>query len=335
MSSTSAIWSPTFMTGLSAVIGSWKIMPIRAPRILRIAARDFARMSSPSSSTRPPATVNWRGGSSAMMAWAVTDWPEPDSPSTHTISPGLTAKDTFSTALIRSAPPGRRTVRPCTSSTGFALAVICMSSFACRHLHPPCKFRVEPVAQAVAQHIDGKHRQGKANAGEEDIVRINAKEPAPLRHDVAPGGRLGRNADAEKRQNRLDQNGVGADECSLHDECWNRVRQDVAHEQQRCSRAGHDRGLDIGLLAHRQHDGAHEAHDARYLRNDDGDDDADEAGTEQRDQCDRKQDRRDRHQPVHQPHHDGVDPAQVTGDEADEEPDRDADHRHRDADQER
>ena len=54
------------------------------------------------------------------MACAVTDLPEPDSPTTQTISPGATANETFSTALTRSAPAGRRTVRPCTSRTGLS-----------------------------------------------------------------------------------------------------------------------------------------------------------------------------------------------------------------------
>ena len=34
ISSTSAIWSPTVMTGFEAVIGSWKIMAMRVPRKL-------------------------------------------------------------------------------------------------------------------------------------------------------------------------------------------------------------------------------------------------------------------------------------------------------------
>ena len=37
-------------------------------------------------------------GSRPMMPWAITDLPEPDSPTRQTISPGLTVKLTFSTA---------------------------------------------------------------------------------------------------------------------------------------------------------------------------------------------------------------------------------------------
>ena len=50
---------------------------------------------------------------------------------------------------------------------------------------------------------------------------------------------------------------------------------------------------------------------------------------------DREQDGRDRHQPVHDAHDDGVEPAEVAGEQADEQADGDADQRHRDADQER
>ena len=104
-----------------------------------------------------------------------------------------------------------------------------------------------------------------------------------------------------------------------------RVRQDVAEQQQRRRRADADRRLDVGLLAHGQHDRAHQAHDARNLGHDDGDDHGEQAGAEQRDQRDGEQYRRDRHQPVHDPHHDRVEPADVAGDQADHEPDRDAD----------
>ncbi len=107
MSSTSAIWSPTFMTGLSAVIGSWKIIEMRSPRMRRISAGDLSSRSSPSSSTRPAVAVSCPGGSRPMTACAVTDFPEPDSPTTQTISPGATANETFSTAFRRSAPVGQ------------------------------------------------------------------------------------------------------------------------------------------------------------------------------------------------------------------------------------
>ena len=79
------------MTGLSAVIGSWKIMAMRVPRRSRRRAGVASSTSSPSSSTSPAVAVSSRG-SRPMTAWAVTDLPEPDSPTTHTISPAPTEK---------------------------------------------------------------------------------------------------------------------------------------------------------------------------------------------------------------------------------------------------
>ena len=63
----------------------------------------------------------------------------------------------------------------------------------------------------------------------------------------------------------------------LHDQRGHAVRQHVADEDQRQPRAGRDRGLDIGLLAHRQHHGAHQPHHARDFRHRDGDDDGEAA----------------------------------------------------------
>ncbi len=61
--------------------------------------------------------------------------------------------------------------------------------------HPLGEARVERVAQAVAQHVDGQHRQRQAHARIEDVVGIDAEQRAPLGHDVAPGRRLRRYAD--------------------------------------------------------------------------------------------------------------------------------------------
>src|SRR5438309_6407643 len=53
--------------------------------------------------------------------------------------------------------------------------------------HPLRELGVEPVAQAVAQHVDGEHRERQADAREENVVRVDAEEAAAFRHDVAPG----------------------------------------------------------------------------------------------------------------------------------------------------
>ena len=82
----SPIWSPMLRSGFSAVIGSWKIMAMRAPRRRRISASDFASRSSPASSTCPAATRT-PSGSRRITALAVMDLPEPLSPTTQRIFP--------------------------------------------------------------------------------------------------------------------------------------------------------------------------------------------------------------------------------------------------------
>ena len=96
-----------------------------------------------------------------------------------------------------------------------------------------------------------------------------------------------------------------------------------------------DRRLDVGLLAQRQHEAAHQAHDARHLGERDRDDHVLDARLGQRHQRDREQHRRDRHQPVHHAHHDRVEPAHVAGDEPDRQADDRREQRDGDADDER
>src|SRR5262249_45240453 len=87
-----------------------------------------------------------------MIACEVTDLPDPDSPTTHTISPGATENDTFSTALTRSAPAGRRTVRPCTSRTDAVIgrpAPGCHPGRAEGPIRDPCTPASTSMANAV------------------------------------------------------------------------------------------------------------------------------------------------------------------------------------------
>src|SRR6266496_2569281 len=95
------------MTGLSAVIGSWKIIDMRVVRRSRSRASGANRISSPASRTAPPTGLSVRGNSPITVC-AVTDLPEPDSPIRHTISPRSTAKLRSRTACVRS-PGGERT----------------------------------------------------------------------------------------------------------------------------------------------------------------------------------------------------------------------------------
>ena len=99
--------------------------------------------------------------------------------------------------------------------------------------------------------------------------------------------------------------------------------------------AHRDRGFDIGLLARRQHDRAYQPGHAGNFGNRDGDQHGHHGGARQRHNSNRKQDARDRHQPIHDPHHHGIDPLEESGHEADHEPDADRDDRGTEPDHER
>src|SRR5579883_2778963 len=76
----SAICSPMVSTGLRDVIGSWKIMAIRLPRIRRISSSESARRSRPSKRIFPSTILPGGVGMSRMMDRACTLFPLPDDP---------------------------------------------------------------------------------------------------------------------------------------------------------------------------------------------------------------------------------------------------------------
>ena len=76
---------------------------MRAPRILRISASEAVQRSWPSNRMRPLSIVTL-SGTSRMMALAMIDLPDPDSPTTQTSSLAAIASDTLLNACVRSAP---------------------------------------------------------------------------------------------------------------------------------------------------------------------------------------------------------------------------------------
>ena len=79
-------WRPTDIVGLSEPSGSWKIIAISAPRILRISSGVSAVRSRPPNSIEPPVMRPLRARILRIAA-ATVDLPEPDSPTSPTISP--------------------------------------------------------------------------------------------------------------------------------------------------------------------------------------------------------------------------------------------------------
>ncbi len=103
VSTVSVSWRPMVSTGLSEVIGSWKIMPISRPRTRRISSSDRARRLRPLKRISP-ATMRPAGADTRRITEsALTDLPQPDSPTRATVSPLRTSHDTPSTARITPA----------------------------------------------------------------------------------------------------------------------------------------------------------------------------------------------------------------------------------------
>ena len=102
--------SPILMTGLRAVIGSWKTMATRLPRRPRSCRGVSFEMALSATIVSP--VIRAVFGSSPRAVVAVTDLPEPDSPTRATTSPGLTARETPLTAWTRP-----NSVRKLTSSS--------------------------------------------------------------------------------------------------------------------------------------------------------------------------------------------------------------------------
>ena len=111
ISSTSPIWSPTFMTGFSEDVGCWKIIEIRSPRISRISSSVSLSRSLPSKITSPSSTTPG-GATRRMIESEVTLLPQPDSPTRPRISPRRTAKSTPVTALTVPSGQVERRSRP-------------------------------------------------------------------------------------------------------------------------------------------------------------------------------------------------------------------------------
>ncbi len=82
----SSIWSPMDMTGLSDVFGSWKIIAMSLPRIGRSSSVDSSTRFLPFIITAPDTLAEVRR-SSPIAASQVTLLPEPDSPTTPSVSP--------------------------------------------------------------------------------------------------------------------------------------------------------------------------------------------------------------------------------------------------------
>ena len=98
---TSESWRPMEWTGLRAVMGSWKIMPMRRARSEQRRASEALARSSSSRRMEPVVMTPEGWGRSRMMDMAVTLLPQPDSPTRPVMEPRGTSKEMWSTAVTK------------------------------------------------------------------------------------------------------------------------------------------------------------------------------------------------------------------------------------------
>src|SRR5919109_2438847 len=238
--SSSTIWSPTRKTGLSDVSGSWKTMPISPAHSARRSLGGSARTGRPSNATVPSMRALGTSRSSPMTDRAMTDLPEPDSPTTATTSPGATDSDTPSTAWT--VPPGvsNRTRRSVTSSR--------LSPIASAPVSPTVPLPL--LAQALAHEVEGQHGGEHGASRHEHQVRMVLEHAAlPLGDHVSPrrGRRL--HAEAQVAQRRLGHQQHGHDDQGVGQQRRQDVGQDLAHDDPGAGGAHDPGGLDELLLS--------------------------------------------------------------------------------------
>ena len=159
----SSICQPMVYTGLSTEFGSWNTMAAWLPRIVRSCSPDSDSTSSVPVSSRfdryiAPEVVAV-SGSSLMMERAVTDLPEPDSPTTPTTVLRGMVKFTSSTALIEPASVMKETDRSLILARSPCWALCCVCCACCVMAFTPlpcCPYRLR---RSIPKH--GTPRQGR------------------------------------------------------------------------------------------------------------------------------------------------------------------------------
>src|SRR6202040_4470666 len=128
----------------------------------RMARSSSLRRSTPSKRMLP---LILPGGSGIRRKTepAVTDLPQPLSPTIATVSPASTVKETPSTA--RFTPSG---VRKCVCRFSISSRAIARNSS-----QPLRHARIERVAQAVAEQVDREHRHREEDRREENDVGLD------------------------------------------------------------------------------------------------------------------------------------------------------------------
>src|SRR5688572_6530849 len=208
---TSAICAPMVWMGEKELIGSWKIMPMRARRMDSIAlpSRRRAAMSvskpSLARSRMRPLAMNRVLESSCISASAVMLLPDPLSPTSASTSPRPIVNETSSVMRVRARSCPSAIDRSVTVRTGCAPVIISP------------RIGIGGIAQSIADEVEGQHSDDHECAGNHQprclVDRADAlrreQQDAPAFHRLAQaeteeGQRGLRQQDLRKRDRGID-----------------------------------------------------------------------------------------------------------------------------------
>ena len=210
------------------------------------------RRSSPSSQTDPP-VGRTAGGSRPIAASAVSDLPEPLSPTIASVSPEFSDRLTSSTGRTRAgwrvdsqrevADLEQRAPRRAAERRGRARADRCRRSTVRRR-----GARIERIAQRVAQQVHRQDGDDQRRARPQQQQRRLLHGGARAADHQAPGRRRRHHAEAEERQAALEHDGGGDRERELHQHGTGDVRQNVRNRMRAGRRAERAHRLDVVVV---------------------------------------------------------------------------------------
>src|SRR5262245_710551 len=112
--------------------------------------------------------------------------------------------------------------------------------------------RVERIAQAIADVVDGENGQEERSSREEGPVWGKVQIGLGVEEDASPGGNVGREAEAQEGQRRFRDDGGGDVERAGYDHGAHRIGEDVADDLAQRRGAEPTRRLHELLLAQRE-----------------------------------------------------------------------------------
>src|ERR1700726_3939887 len=154
-----------------------------------------------------PAVTLPAGSRIPITAYAVTDLPDPDSPTSAMVSPLSTAKLTLSSARTMPERVRNSTLSPSTLSAGAAVVM----SASCPSPG------IDHVAQAVAKQVEAEHRDHQRQAGKKRIPPFPRHHKGrALGHHDAPFRHRWPHAEPDERQAGGVEDGVTHGQRHLH-----------------------------------------------------------------------------------------------------------------------